>query len=464
MLNKDFYPTPWYLINKMLSKIQLSKYNNILEPSVWKGDIVDAIKSRNLYWRPNIYWIEIEHQLRELCKDKCEIIGYDFLEFNNTMISFDLIIANFPFSNWVKHFLKAWSLLWKWEIVCLLNAETLKNPFSEERKLMKTIIKDNNWEVEYIENAFLDAERKTSVEVALITISKKQTEFDNIFKDFQEDFYNEFANLDWQMSQNEIIIWNDNIDHIIKLNQILKKESIKKVIANNKYNYYNNIFNKTLEQKGIKEITNDEVNLRDNIKEDIFKFNQQCWAYFFRITPLKAKLTTKTYEQFIIQYQNSKIDFTYENIQRVQDIIILSAWKIQEENYIEVFDYLTKHREDNRVHIEWWKTNSWYKLNKRFITPYGAELSWNKTEIKWFTYNFIWYLDNIDKVFCNLTWKNFNQIRKTRDWFENNSICEFFEIKVYKKWTVHFLVKEEYLDNLKEFNLIVCKAKKWLWF
>ena len=94
------------------------------------------------------------------------------------MISFDLIIANFPFSNWVKHFLKAWSLLWKWEIVCLLNAETLKNPFSEERKLMKTIIKDNNWEVEYIENAFLDAERKTSVEVALITISKKQTEFD----------------------------------------------------------------------------------------------------------------------------------------------------------------------------------------------------------------------------------------------------------------------------------------------
>lgn len=469
-MNKDYFPTPSELIDKMLSKIEIGKYNNILEPSVWKWDIVDGIKSKFLYWRkPNIYWIEIEHQLRELSKNKCEIIWYDFLEFKNTMISFDLIIANFPFSNWVKHFLKAWDLLWKGELVCLVNAETVKNPFSEERKLMKTILEDNGAEVEYIENAFVDAERKTGVEVALITISKKETEFDNIFKNFQEDFYGEFSNLDWEINKNEIVAWNNKVDHIIKLNQILKKEAIKSAIASNKYNYYNSIFNKALEEKGIKETKNDELQLKDNIKETVFRINQQCWAYFFRITPLRSKLTSKVYEQFIEQYQKSKIDFTHENIKAVWDIVMLSAWKIQEENYVEVFDYLTKHREDNRVHIEWWKTNSWYKLNKRFITPYGVELEWGWKTIRWFTYNFKEKLDDIDKVFCNLTWKDFNNIRQTRNWFEssdaeNANNCEFFEIKVYKKWTVHFLVKKEYIEELQKFNMIVCKAKKWIWF
>ena len=68
-----------------------------------------------------------------------------------------------------------------------------------------------------------------------------------------------------------------------------------------------------------------ELELKDNIRDSIFRINQQCWAYFFRITPLKSKLTTKTYESFISQYQESKIDFTYDNIKRVSDIIMLSA-------------------------------------------------------------------------------------------------------------------------------------------
>lgn len=459
----DYYPTPPDLIKKMLSKIEIRNYNNILEPSCWKWDIIDAILNKFDYWRkPNIYWIEIEHQLRELVKNKCEIIWYDFLEFNNTMISFDLIIANFPFSNWVKHFLKAWDLLWKGDLVCLVNAETVKNPFSEERKLMQKIISDNNWEVEFIQNAFIDAERKTNVEVALIKITKTETQYDNIFANFKEEFYNDYTNLNWDIKDNELVIWNDKIDHIIKLNQILKKEIVKKTINNNRFYYYNNIFQKCLNNSWIKEITNDEIVLVNDIKQEIFKINQECWSYFFRITPLRSKLTTKTYEDFIKQYQNSKIDFTYENIKRVTEIIMLSAWKIQEENYIEVFDYLTKYREDNRVHIEWWKTNSWYQLNKRWIIPYWVEDNrWNWLRFK---RDFWEKLNNIDKVFCNLTWKDFNNILQTQDWFKNNWKCEFFELKTYKKWTVHFKVKDEYLDALKQFNLIVCKSKKWIWY
>lgn len=461
MFNADFYPTPKILINKMLSKVDLNKVKTILEPSCWKWDIIEAIKEKCYWYRPKIYWIEIEHQLRELVKNKCEIIWYDFLEFNNTMINFDLIIANFPFSNWVKHFLKAWELLWKGDLVCLVNAETIKNPFSKERQLMLEILENNNAEIEYIENAFIEAERKTSVEVALIKITKIKTNYSNIFEWFKEQFYNEFTNLDWDIKQNEIVVWNDKVDHIIKLNIILKKEAINVAIAKNKYSYYNSIFSDALLNKWLIEKKEDDKSIISDITEEIFTINQKCWSYFFRITPLRSKLTNKTYQNFIEEYQNSKIDFTYENIHRVTEIIKLNAWKIQEENYIEIFDYLTKYREDNRIHIEWWKTNSWYQLNKRFIIPRWVDYSRDKPR---FQREFKEKLDDIDTVFCNLTWKDFNNIKQTRDFFENHWETEFFELKTYKKWTVHFKVKDEYLENLKNFNLIVCKSKKWIWF
>ena len=40
---KDFYPTPYNLIEKMLSTVNFYMIKSILEPSAGKGDIVDAI-------------------------------------------------------------------------------------------------------------------------------------------------------------------------------------------------------------------------------------------------------------------------------------------------------------------------------------------------------------------------------------------------------------------------------------
>lgn len=462
MFNKDFYPTPNKLIDKMLSKIDLRDYNNILDPSVWKWNIIDRIKEKYWYWRvPNLYWIEIEYQLREISKNKCEIIWYDFLEFNNKFINFDLIIANFPFSNWVKHFLKAWEILWTGELVCLVSAETLKNPFSKERELMKHIIETNNWEVEYLEWEFTEAERKTNVEVALIKISKV-SERTNIFEWFRWDFVKDFQNLDWDIKNNEIIVWNDKIDHIVKLNELLKIKALENHLSNEDCWYYYSVFNKCLSWESIDWIEIDDKYSASDFNEKIFKINQRCWYYFFQITPLKSKLTSKVFKDFIEEYQNLKIDFTYNNIEKVKDIIIWLSHKIQETNYIEIFDYLTKHRKDNREHIEGWKTNNWYQLKKRWIIPYGVDNKWNN----WFafTYTFRDKLNDIDKVFCNLTWKDFNKILQTYDFFDNNWTCEFFELKCYKKGTVHFLIKPEYMDALKQFNLIVCKSKKWIWF
>lgn len=58
-------------------------------------------------------------------------------------MSFDFIIMNPPFSNGDEHFIKAWEIADNTTIVCLLNSETINNPYSEKRKLVKKIIDDN---------------------------------------------------------------------------------------------------------------------------------------------------------------------------------------------------------------------------------------------------------------------------------------------------------------------------------
>lgn len=457
--NKDFFPTPVDLIDKMLSKIERNNYNHILEPSVWKWDIIDRVNEK-CYWRkPKWYWIELDYNLRELSKNKCEIIWYDFLDFNPWMISINCIIANFPFSNWDKHFLKAWEILKDWEMVCLVNAETIKNPFSKSRQLIQKIIADNNWEVEYIENAFIDAERKTWVEVAMISIKKKSDESENMFSWFKQEFFNEYKDLDWEIKDNQMVVWNDKIDHLVNLSKILKNIEVEKQKSMVKAKYYNSLLVKNLKDIWIDDwyFKTDEV---FDITDRIFAINQRFWSLFFQATNFRSQLTAKTYENFISEYSQSKIDFTRDNINKVMDIIKFNSWKIQEENILTIFDYLTKHRSENREHIEWWKTNSWWKLRNRWIVPYWVELDWGWC-IRWFTYNFKETLDDIDKVFCFIWQKDFNKIKRTRDWFEDD--CEFFEIKVYKKWTVHFKVKDEYLDILKTFNYKACASKKWLW-
>jgi tRNA1(Val) A37 N6-methylase TrmN6 len=71
-----------------------------------------------------------------------KVVHDDFLTYEKEM-SFDFIIMNPPFSNGDDHFIKAWEIADNTTIVCLLNSETINNPYSEKRKLVKKIIDDN---------------------------------------------------------------------------------------------------------------------------------------------------------------------------------------------------------------------------------------------------------------------------------------------------------------------------------
>ena len=205
-LPNEFYPTPPELIAKMLECDIAKKRETILEPSAGKGDILDFIALFDDYhgschydyqWyvkrlkegkyediphiiledtikrfkegkRSNKFikgaeCVEIDKNLCTILRDKgYRVYNDDFLLYDDDK-HFDLIIMNPPFSNGDEHLLKAISIAEKTgsKIICLLNAETIKNPFSNKRKLLVNTLKKYNAEIEFVKNAFSDAERKT---------------------------------------------------------------------------------------------------------------------------------------------------------------------------------------------------------------------------------------------------------------------------------------------------------------
>ena len=186
--NKDFYPTPQNLIDKMLDGLDWKMIHTVLEPSAGKGNIVEALKKKedfNNRWyttiKLNIDCIENDTNLRAVLKEKdFRVVHDDFLTYD-TMKEYDLIIMNPPFSNGCKHLLKALEMQQRngGAVICILNAETLKNECNNERIMLNRMLEEYNADIQYIQDAFMDAERKTSVEIALIKVKLPEVKRDS---------------------------------------------------------------------------------------------------------------------------------------------------------------------------------------------------------------------------------------------------------------------------------------------
>ena len=184
----NFFPTPKNLIEKMLEEYKTKPLpKNILEPSAGKGDIIDYINKiqNKRKQQSNIYAFEFVEELRNIIKqkDNCQILGNDFLQYQNSKsknksknINFDLILMNPPFDKGVNHVLHAWDLLSReGQVIALLNKHTYYNAYNSHRLKLKSII-DQFGEVEYLGDCFTSqekVERTAQVGVVLLKIKKK---------------------------------------------------------------------------------------------------------------------------------------------------------------------------------------------------------------------------------------------------------------------------------------------------
>lgn len=487
MFNDTFYPTPKELGVGLIDNIKWHEVKNILEPSAGKGNLCELIleqvnldktiykyKNRNI----ELDCFEINEELKATLKGKgFRVIGSNFLEYNGFK-KYDLIVMNPPFIDGDKHLLKAIDCCDdNGEIRCILNAETIKNPYTNTRKELLNKLEQLNANIDFVENAFSNAERKTNVEIAIIKLKNKKIsqDYSYILEKMKEDkieIENKFA-----LSKTSSSI--DTKDFLV---EIVKRYELEVKCAFNFIHEYEALCDNSLVNTSFNENSSCLIDIyidnqkqySHNIKNNLLsKIRKKYWYTLFNSNELTQLMTIKIKENFISRLSDLKnYPFTVENINIIMNELTFSFKDNIEKAIIDMFDkfsYLCYYDEfSNNIHyFNGWKTNKAYIVNKKVIQRLNA---YNTIYNEYFPtdYHIIEYLEEIEKTFNYLD-DNSTQFDKSikeicltakENNITKNIEFKYFWITFYKKGTTHIVFKDDNL--LKKFNLIGCMKKGWL--
>ena len=487
MFNNTFYPTPINIINKMLYSIDFKLINSVLEPSAGKGDIVNEVIEKlkyahSYYYNKSVVWdidtIEIDENLQHVLKGKgYRTVHNDFLTYN-TYKKYDAIIMNPPFSTGDKHLLKALEMQESGgQIVCLLNAETLRNPYSNIRKDLVRKLEDYNAEIEYIQNAFADAERKTGVEIAIVKVNIIKTDNSSIILDElkkqeqhkEKDVYSSTGDL---ISANFIqgIIEQYNFEIKTGLRLIDEYEALKPYMLTS--------FKDTDNSNPILSLVLTHEDKDGNYSKGnsyIKQIRMKYWKALFSSDQFMGLFTSNLKEKYISKINELRdYDFSAYNIYTIK--IQLNKEMIQgvEDTILKLFDDLSyKNSWDDKFsqnihYYNGWATNKAYKINdKKVIIPlngfgyFGDRIDYNRTIDK---------LSDIEKVFDYLQYNeeiqniNLSEALKMAQHYGKTRKIElkYFYVTFYKKQTCHIHFK--YPELVHKFNVFGSQRRGWLPF
>ena len=223
-MNYQYYPTGAHTAAKMWAKFK-RKVTHVCDPSAGKGNLIahakDGFKDLTedqIPWlkdvndevitqgrfsirlRENarkkfadireIGGIEIDFQHHPNLKELgVKVIGYDFMEVTS-LATVDSVIMNPPFQDGVSHVLHAWDCVYDAELVAIINAESLRNPYSADRKHLAELI-NKYGSVEFLQDEFItDVERSTTVEIALLYLAKvppRYLDMDSLFSGLHKE-------------------------------------------------------------------------------------------------------------------------------------------------------------------------------------------------------------------------------------------------------------------------------------
>ena len=471
MFDKDFYPTPKSLIYKMADKVNWRNVTYALEPSAGKGDIVDHFTKPPLSHRGGRqYWelVEKNNELRSILFGKgYTVTGEDFLSYQ-TNTEYDLILANPPFSEGVKHLLKMIELAEKQvysdcQIICLLNAETLKNDFSNSRKHLGTLLQKYDAEVEYLEDTFANAERTTQVEVALVTLTVNKSKRS---KDYFEDVLNK-CNQE-RTEEFSLALPTTDLGY--------KEEEIKRLISlyNEHVKRFKAFFNALGDLSSYSKYVEDDTDLttRNKLVDFNLSYNAELqklriayWEKMLKTDQFRELLTSSAYADLMKKITAlADMEPTLENVYTMLVSLSQNNKAILTSALEELFDKFTSyHQEEFSKNIHYyngWKTNDAFKMNKKVITPIGGSLGWLRWERNGYQnvdYQVRERIEDVLKVVQLVSKVPPGEWQQLGDYEFENDLIRF---KVFKKGTLHIWFKD--LKALDKLNFIVGQEKNWL--
>ena len=490
--NKDFYPTPGNLINKMLCDIDFKMIHSILEPSAGSGNIIEALKQKEKLYTTSyskfsfdIDCIEADQNLQSILKCKnFRVVYNDFLTYD-TMKEYDLIIMNPPFSNGCKHLLKALEMQQRngGAIVCLLNAETLKNPCTNDRQYLQRKLTEYNANVEFIQDAFMDAERKTAVEIALIKVKLPDVQRESFILDGLRKTQEQ---REVEENDSYYLVDSDFFKAIVNQYKMEVEAGIKLI----KEYYAMSPF--ILSQFGKDDKTGETVQQggcilsldigsnRDkhsnklSINEYIREVRGKYWKALFGNKKFIGQLTGNLQRDFYNKVEELKdYDFSLYNIYQLKIDMQKKVVKGIEDTIIELFDELShKHyyynETSNNIHYyNGWKTNKAWYINKKVIIPLKAYDTYYVDRFQPTHYDVLRKLQDIEKCFNYLDGGLTEAVdleeslKFAEEYGETKNIqLKYFTVTFYKKGTCHIVFNNDEL--LKKFNIFGSQHKGWL--
>lgn len=462
MFGNDFYPTPPDLIEKMLEKTDKRRVHTILEPSAGRGDIIEYIKDKGYRydWRNvKIDAIELDPELGMILAGKgYKPIFQDFLQFK-TYQRYDLIIMNPPFSDGDDHLLHAIKIQRDGgQVVCLLNAETIRKPYTNTRKELVTLIEKYSGTVEYITDAFKDADRKTTVEIVLVylDIPQEKPESD-ILKNLIEA--QKLAE-DAEGTAKEVVdgdyiygaVRRFEVEVSAGLKLISEYEALKPILSRSfkKDNYDNSILELSVERESYGDLRNTLVRAT----------RKKYWNQLFQSAEFSRLFTSKTERDYMSKIDDLvRYEFNVSNIKQMQIEISQGMLQSLDDMIVRMFDEFSSQywdEQSNNIHYyNGWKTNKAYIVNKKVITRrHGYSYITGRID------NYgdgAEFLRDVHKVFSYLDGE-----LSTADYFDISTEVHrpYFKAIFYKKGTCHITFNNDRL--LKKFNLIGSQRKGWL--
>lgn len=415
--------------------------------------------------------IEKEHEaLSEehlLLKSVDMHITHDNFLTMDTRKNYDLILMNPPFSNGDEHLLKAIEIQRRHggEIRCILNAETILNPYTNRRKVLQNHLADLNADIQFVENGFTSAERETDVAVALIKISIPVVEYEStIFKRLQEA-----AQID-EPEPEEVtdltvtdflqkIVTQFNVEVDAGLALIREYMALKKHIGGtislsigdkSKYS--------TINQNGFVEL-----------------MRKKYWELLFNNPKFTAKLTSNLKDKYRgMVGKMGAYDFSLFNIQQIMVEMNAEMSQGVQDAIVALFDRMTSQHTyypeciKNIHYFDGWKTNKAHKINEKVILPvHGltADPYWSSNTIN--VREAEATISDIEKVFDYLDGNLTAEVdlhgvleRANTEKQTKNIPCKYFDVTLYKKGTMH--IKFRNMELVERFNIYCSQKKGWL--
>jgi len=485
----QFYPTPKAIAEKMIAPYlktyerQYSGYNRtftesylkidypVLEPSAGKGDLLDAIcevRGESRRNKSDLYAIELDPELRMILNEKdYTVLSADFLAYDDPL-EFGFIIMNPPFNEADKHITHAWKFLKAGgELVALCNSETVRNPCDKTRQLLANLI-DAHGTVEHLGACFANADRPTNVEISLIRLTKPEKEQEEIEFDasaFKRDYIT-----DEEFSCNPLA-HADYLTSLVAQYKSAEKLIIERQKLSKQLDFY---------LKGISDdySSDKKAIAKVPLEDEIYNLKGRFWNTVFNKAKIASKLTgsfKSDFEDFRRQQKN--MAFSVENIQEMLLMFFANYEQIMLNCLVEIFDKLTAFCEENKVHVEGWKTNKGYKLNGKVIYPYGVRYDTYGKYGSFKCYGTSEILTDIDKTLCWLEGKKYEEMQPWESTYraldqqcdranrgevsyQDKFYSRHFEMRMYKKGTLHLTFRDKKLLN--EFNIKAAQGKKWI--